>query len=112
MGIICACMPSAAYTCRQTLPSFDTMKTLLYSRPKSFGSSLETNGNSISDTGKPIQSNPNGSHNNLHSSKNPQDSKLAQHQTVQTVIEAGNHGDVENNGIHIDYSFQTSWEQV
>ena len=105
-------MPSAAYTCRQTLPSFDTLKTLLYSRSKSFGSSLNRNDNSMSDAEKPIPRNPHGSYINLSSSKNPQGSDLAQYQTVHTVIGAGTQDNVEKNGIYIDHHLQMSWEQV
>ena len=39
MGISCACMPSAAYTCRHHLPSYKAFKSSFLSRLRSFKSS-------------------------------------------------------------------------
>lgn len=63
VGIICACMPAAAHTCRHHLPSYDSVRNKLCSHYGSFEKKIRRtnpNSSSLSESSSPGVKTPRG----------------------------------------------------
>ncbi|MCJ1243743.1 hypothetical protein MMC30_000940 [Trapelia coarctata] len=114
VGISCACMPSAAYTCRHHLPSYSAFKSSFFSRLRSLKSSSSRPSPTSSGTNLTAEK-LQGHHEpyaRLGSPRYPGMPGLSQGRTVLTFIRGGKREDVEKyersgsadgSGIHLSY---------
>lgn len=106
VGIICACMPAAAHTCRHHLPSYDCVSTTLRSRYESLGKGLRrTNPTSslLSKRGSRDVKTPRGAYEGYYNLGRLQRDLPFPAKSLQTY---GRTDDLNYDGIHLTYEMQ------
>ena len=116
VGIICACTPSAAHTCRHHLPSFEKIKALLSSRFTTLTSRLVGSKHSLSsDVGMEQNETEKMQRQRHYAAIHDGDSmrkKFGHSKSVSTFIRSGTDGDVDpEDGIHLNYEMETTYAQ-
>ena len=111
VGIVCACMPSAAQTCRHHLPHYRSLKTRVYFQLHALRSGIRRiqNPDDYSNSGgHPETTSTAGPYPDLQSYKLAKHSDLTQTKGIRTFIHGGLRGDIESDGIHLTYDMSTN----
>lgn len=109
VGIICACIPSAAKSCNHHLQSLRALKTLVVSQLSKVSLSTKQSQSSLLSRRGDHQP---GQYANVDVYQGPEYPGKARTQPTKTFIRSGEHHDVENDGIHLTFEMQSQLEKA